>query len=197
METEETTMPPDIPVEARIGLLPNGTMLIVYPSASSDKVHLILDSNRDFDLTNDEGKDIPVLTEPVPDDEQTTKMSLNINYASGTRGFLTLYFFARPVEEAKDDVFPEVLFRGFSQNHEGFFFDGKKEYSIVIQDPTADFLFTAEDSTDPNVLELKIKKKGEWITLHQGIRQIPIGGSFYRLRSISDQGQLVELEKEK
>ena len=47
------------------------------------------------------------------------------------------------------------------------------------------------------VLELKIKKKEKWITLHQGIRQIPIGGSFYWLRSISDQGQLVELEKEK
>jgi len=197
METEETTMPADIPAEARIGLLPNGTMLIAYPSPSSDKVHLILDSNRDFDLTNDEGKDIPMLNEPVTDNEQTTKMRLNITYAAGGRGFYTLYFFARPAEETKDDLFPEVLFRGFSQNHEGFFFDGKKEYAIEIQDPTGDFLFTPEDSTDPNILELKIKKKDEWITLHQGIRQIPIGGSFYRLKSISDQGQLVELEKEK
>jgi peroxiredoxin len=197
METEETIMPADIPAEARIGLLPNGTMLIVYPSLSSDKVHLILDSNRDFDLTNDEGKDIPVLDEPVNDDEQMTKMRLNINFASGGRGFYTFYFFAKKSEKTKDELFPEVLFRGFSQNQEGFFFVGKKEYSIEIQDPTGDFLFTSEDSTDPTVLKLKIKKKEKWITLHQGVRQIPIAGSFYRLRNISDQGQLVELEKEK
>jgi peroxiredoxin len=195
LKKNKMKIPEGISEEARTGLLPNGTVLIAQPAASSDKIHLILDSNRDFDLTNDEGKDIPVLNEPVTDDAQTTKMSLNISFASGARGFYTLYFFARPA--AEEEAFPEVLFRGFSQRYEGSFFAGKKEYSIEIHDPSGDFLFTEEDSEDPEILKLKVKKKDDWETVHQGIRQIPIGDSLYRLRSISDHGQLVELEKEK
>ena len=197
LETKETKFPADIPEDARIGLLPNGTMLIAYTSEATDRIHLILDSNRDFDLTNDEANDIPMLNEPVTDDAETAKVSLNIEFAGGGRGFYTLYFYAKPPDETKEDVFPEVLFRGFSRNLEGVFFEGKREYAIEIQDPTGDFLFTSEDAADPSILKLKIKKKGEWTILHQGIEGIPIGGSTYRLRNLSDQGDLVELEKEK
>lgn len=197
LKKNKLIIPGEIPAEARIGLLPNGTALIAYPGEFPDKIFLILDSNRDFDLTNDEGKDIPVKSDQVTDDSQTTEMRLNISYASGARGFYALYFFARPAEESEEGAFPEVLFRGLSERYEGSFYAGKKEYSIDIHDPSGDFLFTEEDVENPDILTLKVKKKDEWNAVYQGIRQIPIGNSLYRLKSVSEDGVLVELEKEK
>ncbi len=56
---------------------------------------------------------------------------------------------------------------------------------------------TPEDASNPEILKLQTKKDGEWITVYEGIRQIPIGGDFYKVRYISDDGYLIELEKEK
>lgn len=43
-----------------------------------------------------------------------------------------------------------------------------------------------------------LARKGEsWVPVHEGTRGIPIGRSLYRVRHISDDGYLIELEKEK
>jgi hypothetical protein len=46
-------------------------------------------------------------------------------------------------------------------------------------------------------LKLKMKKGDDWILVHEATTHIPIGGSLYRLKFVSDDGDLVELEKEK
>lgn len=185
--------PVEMPEKARLGLLPNGTLLLAYPASEGERLHVILDSNRDFDLTNDEGSDIPILTGPVTD-ELAVRISLTISYASGGMGFRPVHMFARPVQNGEAGSFPEVYYRGMSQTFRGSFFEGRTEYEIVIHDPTGDYLLTKEDTTDPTILTLRRKKKTEWVPVYEGIDSIPIGRNLYRIRRISDDGELIELE---
>jgi hypothetical protein len=57
-------------------------------------------------------------------------------------------------------------------------------------------MLTKEDWGAPGLLRLKVKKGESWVEVYEGTSRIPIGQSLYRLRLISDDGYLVELEKE-
>jgi len=63
-----------------------------------------------------------------------------------------------------------------------------------VHDPTGDYLFTAEDWADSTILTLSRKRRGEWVPVYAGIDAVPIGGERYRVRRISDDGALIELE---
>ena len=58
-------------------------------------------------------------------------------------------------------------------------------------------MLTKEDWGAPSLLKLKVKKGDAWIAVHEGTSGIPIGRSLYHLKFVSDDGYLVELEKEK
>jgi peroxiredoxin len=194
LHSHPTKVPQNLPKEARIGLMSNGTLLVAYPGSSPDKVSLIVDSDRDLDLTNNETQEIPVVDKPNPDKSDGKDIQIIITYASNARSFYPYAFFAKPVSGVGPH---EILFFSYQQTSCGSFFEGDKEYQIELEDPTPDLLFTEEDMSRQDILKLKIKKDGEWIVVHQGIRKIPIGERLYRLRFVSDDGYLVELEREK
>ncbi len=91
----------------------------------------------------------------------------------------------------------EVYFRGVISNFAGTFFNGHDEYRLELIDPNGDRVITKEDWSAPGFLKLKVKKGDSWVDVHAGTSGVPIGDSVYRVRSIYDDGYLVELEKEK
>ena len=189
-ERETVILPENLSPEARLGLLPNGTVLLHLPGSDKSTLKVILDADRNGDLTNGEETTIPVLTGIVTK-EQTAEIRVVIAYSSGARGFNACYMFAR---WEMDNAFPRLFFIGTSRPYRGEFYVGRDEYSITIQDPTADHLFTEEDALNADVLKLSRRKKGEWKIVYKGVDRIPIGKDLFRIRRISDDGQLIELE---
>jgi hypothetical protein len=110
-------------------------------------------------------------------------------WKSGAIGFGGFPFFARPSGE--------VFFKGMISNFSGAFFSGRDEYRLELTDPNGDRMLTKEDWGAPGLLKLKVKEGESWVEVHEGTSGIPIGRSLYRLRYVSDDGYLVELEKEK
>ena len=177
-----------------MGVMSNGTLLAASPGSSADKVRIIIDSDRDFDLTNNEALEIPVVDKPNPDKSDAKDIRITITYASNARSFYPYSFFAKPVPGGSS---PDILFFGYQQTFSGSFHEGDREFQIELFDPTPDLLFTEEDMSRPDILKLKIKRDGEWVVIHQGTRKIPIGDHLYSLKYVSDDGNLIELEKNK
>lgn len=88
-----------------------------------------------------------------------------------------------------------MYYRGMSHTFRGSFFKGRREYEIAVHDPTGDYIFTDVDCADPSILTLSRKRNNDWVPLYEGIEAIPIGGNLYKVRRISDDGDLVELER--
>lgn len=194
LDSHPAKLPENLLQEARIGVMSNGTLFISSPGSSADNVRIIVDSDRDFDLTNNEVQEIPVLDKPNPDKSDAKDIQIIITYDSDARSFYPYAFFAKPVP---GQDFLEILFFGHQQTFSGSIYEGDREYQIELIDPTPDLLFTEEDMSRPNILKLKIKRDGEWVVVHQGTGKIPIGDHLYRLCFVSDDGHLVELEREK
>lgn len=188
-EPGKLKLPPGLPAGARVGRMPNGIALVVYPAATPDKIGMILDADGNSDLTNDEACEVPVLDAPVPDESQMAQVDGRVYWKSGAIGFGGFPFFARPSGE--------VLFKGRISDFGGEFFSGRDEYRLELTDPNGDRMLTEEDWAAPGLLKLKVRKGETWILAHEGTSGIPVGRSLYRLRHISDDGYLVELEKEK
>ena len=122
-------------------------------------------------------------------------ISLRLNYASRAIGFLSWHFYARPADGP--GALPRLFFLGDVTHFHGSFFCGDEEYSIKMIDPNGDRLISEEDWSAPGFLKLEMKKGGDWVPVFEGTRRIPIGGSLFKLSYVSDDGELVELEKEK
>jgi peroxiredoxin len=188
-EENKLKLPPDLPSGARIGRMQNGIALVVYPGKMPGKIQMIFDSDNNSDLTNDKVTEIPVLDDPSPAESQMANVDYRIFYKSGSMGGGSFPFFARSSGE--------VYFRGVISNFAGTFFSDRKEYRLELLDPNGDQMLTKEDWSAPGFLKLKVKKGDSWVDVHDGTNGIPIGSSLYRVRSIYDDGYLVELEKEK
>jgi peroxiredoxin len=187
-------LPEALPKDARIGMLPNGTDLIAYAGSLPGKIHLVVDENRDFDLTKGKEYDIPILAEANPEESQMVSVSLQVPFESGGRSFLGMPSYAR---QGTAGVPPDVHGLGIISRSEGTFFSGQTQYALEIDDPNGDRLFTEDDTSAPGFLRLSVKKGDTWTFVYEGTRRIPIGGSLYRLKFVSDDGDLVELEREK
>jgi len=188
-------LPENLSREARLGLLPNGIALIAYPGPTPDKLRVVFDSDDNGNLANEETHDIPVLNDPSPDESKMVVISLRLNYASRAIGFLSWHFYARPADGP--GALPRLFFLGDVTHFHGSFFCGDEEYSIKMIDPNGDRLISEEDWSAPGFLKLEMKKGGDWVPVFEGTRRIPIGGSLFKLSYVSDDGELVELEKEK
>jgi thiol-disulfide isomerase/thioredoxin len=187
-------MPDGLPEDVRVGLLPNGIVVVAYSGPTSDKVRLLVDSNQDFDLTKEKGQDIPVLSGPAPDVSKMVEAQLQVHWSSGGIAFLGMPFYAKSVTAGAP---PEVYGLGHLTRFEGTFFVGPMAYALEILDLNGDRLLTEDDTSAPGFLRLNVKKGDDWVLAHEGTSRIPIGGSFYSLKFVSDDGFLVELEKEK
>ena len=187
-------LPEGLPKDARVGLLPNGTALVVYAGPTADKIRLVADADQDLDMTKEKGYDIPIMNEPTPDESKMVEADLQVHWISGGIAFLGMPFFAKPGPAGRP---PEVFGLGQPMRFEGTFFAGKDHYALEIADVNGDRLLTGEDTTAPGFLKLKMKKGDDWMLVHEGTSRIPIDRSLYRLKFVSDDGVLVELEKEK
>jgi hypothetical protein len=191
-------MPQDTPPGARVGLLSNGIALIAFPGMTPGKFRLIFDSNHDFDLNGEEIREIQVLENgdpAVPNESKTMVEGLRLPYASGAIAFIDWRFYGRRTAPGKD--WPEIFFEGRVSNFAGSFFAADSEFSLEITDTNGDRLFNEEDAQAAGFLKLKAKKAGDWIKVHEGTNRIPISGEHYRLRYVSDDGNLVELERKR
>jgi hypothetical protein len=155
----------------------------------------LYDEDGNSDLAGEKAYDIPVLDDPAPDESKMVKADCRIYYKDGAIGFGGFPFFARPAGEA--GVQPDIYFQGTVSDFAGTFFNGREEYRLDLTDPNGDRLMTEEDMGASGLLKLKVKKGETWTDIYEGTIRIPIGRSLYRLRYISDDGYLVELEKEK
>ncbi|MCJ7580085.1 MAG: hypothetical protein MUP98_06070, partial [Candidatus Aminicenantes bacterium] len=192
LELNKVTFPENLPQETRMGLMSNGTLLSSSPGSSADSVSILIDSDRDFDLTNNEAQEIPVVEKSNPEKTDAKNIQIIITYESSARSFYPYSFFATPVQNSGSS---DILFFGFEQTFSGSFYEGDQEYQIEITDPTPDLLFTKEDQLTPDILKLKIKKDSKWELVYQGTQNIPIGDHLYRIHFVSDDGNLIELEK--
>jgi peroxiredoxin len=182
-------LPAGLPGSARVGRMPNGIPLVVYPGQTPGKVQMILDADGNSDLTNDKVCEIPILDAPAPDESMMAKVEGCIYYKNEAIGFGGFPFFARPSGE--------ICFKGTISNFAGEFFNGRDEYRLELTDPNGDRMITKEDLSAPGLLKLKVRKGESWVEVHGGTIQIPIGRSLYHLCYVSDDGYLVELEKER
>jgi peroxiredoxin len=187
-------MPEGLPKDARVGRLPNGTVVIVYAGPTADKIRLVADADQDLDMTKEKGYDIPIMNEPTPDASKIVEADLQVHWISGGIAFLGMPFFAKPGPAGMP---PEVFGLGQPMRFEGTFFVGKVQYALEIADVNGDRFLTGEDTTAPGFLKLKMKKGDDWVLVHEGTSRIPIDRSLYRLKFVADDGFLVELEKEK
>ncbi len=190
-------MPADAPEDARIGLLTNGIPLIAYPAPDPGKFHVVFDTDHDLDLNGEKTYEIPVLGETGPDvpDEAKVEVDLQLPYASGAVGYFSFRLYGRT--SAPGEGWPVIFYEGRTAYFSGSFFVGKREYLIEIADEDGDHLLTEEDARVPGFLTLKVREKDGWVEVHKGRRRIPIGQELYRFRYVSDDGYLIELEKEK
>jgi len=187
-------MPDGLPKEARVGMLPNGTAIIVYAGPIPGKLHLVADADQDLDMAKEKGYDIPIMNEPTPDLSKMAEVDLQVHWASGGIAFLGMPFYAKPGPVGMP---PDVFGLGQPMRFEGIFFAGQDQYVLEIADLNGDRLLTEEDTTAPGFLKLKMKRGDDWIPVFEGTSRIPIGRSLYHLKFVSDDGDLVELEKEK
>jgi peroxiredoxin len=194
VKSDRLKLPQGLPDDAHLGLLTNGIALIVYSGSNPEKLHLVADANHDFDLTNEKGYDIPILTGAPPDVSKLAEVELQVRYASGGIAFLGMPFY---VKLGTPGAPPDVYGVGHITRFEGTFFAGKDQYALEIADLNGDRLLTEDDMSTTGFLKLKMKKGDDWILVHEATTHIPIGGSLYRLKFVSDDGDLVELEKEK
>jgi peroxiredoxin len=187
-------LPEGLPKDARAGLLPNGTAIVVYAGPTAGKIRLVADADQDLDMTKEKGYDIPIMNEPTSDASKMVEADLRVHWASGGIAFLGMPFYAKPGPAGMP---PEVFGLGQPMRFEGTFFVGKAQYALEIADLNGDRLLTGDDTAAPGFLKLKMKKGDDWVLVHEGTSRIPIDRSLYRLKFVSDDGFLVELEKEK
>jgi peroxiredoxin len=156
-------IPQDLPAEARIGIMSNGTLLIASPGSSQETIRLIVDSERDFDLMKDKAQEIPVVRKPNVDKSDAKDIQIITTYESGGRSFFPFSFFAKPTQDGGP---PDIFVFGFQRTLCGSFYEGSKEYQIEVTDPTPDLLFTEEDMSRPDILKLNLKvlQTFSWVT---------------------------------
>jgi peroxiredoxin len=196
LQNPKLKLPDDLPKEARIGRLPNDTILIVRPASTADRIIVRLDNNRDLDLTNDKDKEIPILERFPTKSDEATRFDVTITFASGGMRFFPFRIFAKISPAKTPENRPEIFYIGYEEECSGSFFWGDEVYEVHIIDPTSDAMFTAADTEFPKFLTLKKKQGSVWIDVYSGTSKIPIGGQFFRLRHVHEDGRLIELEIE-
>jgi peroxiredoxin len=183
-------LPADLPKDARVGRLPNDTVVIARMDGG--RYVLRVDAERDLDLTNDQDKEIPVLGALPPKPDAGTSFPLTFSYASGSRLFRPFRFFARRASDPAGA--PDVFYSGWEARSSGSFVVGNVEYEIAIADPTNDLAWSADDVNARGALMLREKRDGKWVAVQAASSGLPIGGRTYRVAHVHEDGELVKLE---
>jgi peroxiredoxin len=188
-------LPADLPKDARVGRLPNDTLVAARVSDGGGRWILRVDADRDFDLTNDQDKELPVLDAFPAKPEETPTFPLTLTYTSGSRTFRPFRFFARRKAAPSTDP-PDIFFIGWEMASSGSFVSGKVEYQIVMNDPTNDLVWSSADLKSSAAFTLREMRDGKWVAVHAGASGIPIGGRTYHVAHVHDDGQMVKLQVE-
>ncbi len=191
-------LPAAAPKEARIGLLTNGTAVLAAPGAEAGTIRLLVDAKQDFDLGDDKEYVLRVPTDLKQAGSEAFKVEIEgfrVRWASGGMAGFSPKVYAKPA--AAGNLWPELIFEGIPSRLSGSFLAGGVEYAVEICDTNGDRLINEFDTAGPGFLKLKVRKGDGWEVVHEGTSRIPIAGALFRLKFASDDGALVELEKER
>jgi len=196
MKKPGVKLPADLPKDARLGRLPNDTLLVVRTDSAGRYV-LRVDAERDFDLTNDQDKEIPILDAFPATAGEAPSFVLTVTYANanGSTSTRPFRFFARRASTPPGAPL-EVFYFGWEARSSGSFVVGDVEYEIAIADPTNDRMWSGDDLKAPGAFMLRERRDGKWVTVHSASSRIPIGGRTYRVTHVHDDGAMVKLEVE-
>lgn len=188
----EVKLPPNLPEDARVGRLPNDVLVVARPGANPGRALLRVDANRDFDLTTDEEKEVPILDDTPSKLEDAPEFAFTVTYASGGAAFRPFRFYGR--RPAAPGGLPEILYVGWEGRSSGRFAIGDAEYELSIADPTADLWWTADDLKPEGSLTLREKRGGKWAVVGGTSTRIPLAGRLFRVAHVHDDGQMLKLE---
>jgi len=190
IQENQVKLPENLDSDDHVGIMHNKTLVIVKRSSSPDALSIIVDSDRDSDLTNDEEKELRI---PVDHkDADQTRIYLKATYSDGSWEYHPLFFFVFP---GYDPSAPPRISYGLGYAYQTTFFQDGREYQVTIQDPTLDGIFEPTDIENQNFLNLAVKKGDKWEYIHYGFELIPAGKQFYRAHAVAEDGSWIELRK--
>jgi peroxiredoxin len=190
IEENKVKLPENLDSDARIGMMHDKTVVIVGKTDSPDTLSIIVDSDRDNDLTNEEAKELKTAEERG--EPEQTRIYLKTTYSEGRWEYHPLLFYAHP---GRDSSAPPSISYGLGYAYKTTFFQDGKEFQVTIQDPSMEGIFKPEDIKNQNFLSLAVKKGDKWEHIHNGFDLIPIGKTFYRAHAVAEDGSWIELIK--
>jgi hypothetical protein len=190
IKEKQVKLPDNLDPDARIGMMHDKAIVIVKKTESPDTLSIIVDSDRDNDLTNDEEKELKIPEER--NDPEQIRIYLKTTYSDGGWEYHPLLFFAPPV---RDPSAPPNIYYGLGYAYKTTFFQDGKEYQVTIHDPAMDGIFKPEDIENENFFNLAVKKGDKWEYIHHGFELIPIGKEVFRVHSVAENGRWIELVK--
>jgi hypothetical protein len=192
LERPQLKLPADTRDGRRVGRLPNGAIVIDRPGKSPGRRLLRVDVDRDFDLTNDDETEIPVVESGPPKIDELPAFNFRITYASGSGTMRPFRFFAQ--RPATAGGAPAIFYIGWEGRTTGSFVDGSVEYQVTLTDPTSDLIWSVEDLHSARALVLREKRGGKWLEVSATSSRIPLAGRLFRVAHVHDDGQLLKLE---
>lgn len=173
----------------RLGVMPNGLLVLSRPAAEAHTVELRVDTNTDGNFESEAVLKLPVLQTKTPAVEQTTQAGIMFRYEKTTQ-FLRYRFFA--FQPAGESSIPEIYYLGVNRRFFGQISIGSDSYRVELRDPTADCYFTPDDIRQPGILSLAEKKGDQYVPISSDDGYL-LGGRKYRLHFVSLSGNLLEL----
>jgi peroxiredoxin len=190
VEENQVKLPENLSPDARVGMMRDKTIVIVKNTESPDILSIIVDTDRDNDLTNDEEKEIKI--PKGREDPEQTRIYLKTTYPDEGWEYYPLLFFA---PQPRDNSAPPYIYYGLGYAFKTTFFQDGKEYQVTIQDPTMDGTFKPADIESQNFINLAVKKGDKWEYIHTGYELIPIGKEVYRADAVAEDARWIELKK--
>jgi len=180
-------LPEPMPKENRLGVMTDGTFVMVAPGDSAKQVKLAVDQDRNNDLTNDKAETID-----LSNINNSSQIYIKTTYEDGNWRYLRYEFRGMPGRSPDN---PYEIYSGPGFSFHGEFFLEDREYWFHVTDPTMDGRFQESDFHDNRAFQLLIREDAKWKQIHTGSDLIPLGGKHYRVHRIAENGSWIDLEE--
>ncbi len=187
----QVKLPAALPEKARIGLGPCWPLFVILKEIpGKSAIELILDSNSNFDLTDDEA-----LTISNGLDKARARMIKRTVPGTSPHSIWLSYLFAYMEESVPGGDVPGNVFMNAGYDYHGEFRVAGRDYSLKVDDNGMNAVFKKDEFPDLNIL---IQAKNESSEKHHYQRSkelFAIGNDLYSLRGLAEDGSWIEFSK--